>query len=159
MLEPNGYGHFVDGSTRLQFAISGSIPELGKIFKSKHLISLWRLPGRDLTGFWSRLPVSCRVLRTSFNFVRVVPLQNLATSPDSCLGKGTPHSPNKLLIVATLKTLSTNRDRGRSQALAQSCPWALALAASFAVHGNPKAAPRSPAHECGSEADDFGNHL
>ena len=49
-LEPNGYGHFVDGSTRLQFAISGSMPELGQTFESEHLISLWRLPGQ---GFWS----------------------------------------------------------------------------------------------------------
>ena len=32
-------------------------------------------------------------------------------------------------------------------ALAQPCPWALALAASFVVPGDPEAAPGSPAYE------------
>ena len=46
-----------------------------------------------------------------------------------------------------------------SRALAWSCPWAQALAASFVVAGDPEASPRSPVYECGSEVADLENRF
>ena len=44
-----------------------------------------------------------------------------------------------------------------SWALAQHCPWAQALAASFLVPGDPKAAPGSPAYEYGPQVANLKN--
>ena len=44
-----------------------------------------------------------------------------------------------------------------ARALAWSCPWAQALAASLVVPGDPEAAPGSPAYEYGSQAANLAN--
>jgi hypothetical protein len=50
---PNHYGHFVDGSFRLQFVASGSIPDLAQISNPKHLISKDLHPKFDAWSFRS----------------------------------------------------------------------------------------------------------
>ena len=49
------------------------------------------------------------------------------------------------------QTLQKRRPGAWALALARSCPWALALAASFVVSGDPEAAPGSPAYKYGSQ--------
>ena len=57
--------------------------------------------------------------------------------------------------------ISRNHKRGGQgrgpRALARACPWAQALAASFVVPGDPKAAPGSPAYEYGSQFANLKN--
>ena len=46
---------------------------------------------------------------------------------------------------------------GPGRALARSCPWAQALAASFVIPGDPEAAPGSLAYERGSQVANLEN--